>query len=143
MKFGFGLLGGTVGYVYVPKSYKVSCTAEYSHLPGPSRTHTVNGNSYLDTTTLSTLSIRGNYYPVQTAKWFHVSLGLAYSMSNIMLELPKDAHTIGSEEVEDTSGSGSVHFEELQSYIGMGIGCLLYTSPSPRDLSTSRMPSSA
>ena len=25
----------------------------------------------------------------------------------------------------------------------MFIGCLLYTSPSPRDLSTSRMPSSA
>ena len=25
----------------------------------------------------------------------------------------------------------------------MGVGCLLYTSPSPRDLSTSRMPSSA
>ena len=28
-------------------------------------------------------------------------------------------------------------------WIGMHIGCLLYTSPSPRDLSTSRMPSSA
>ena len=27
--------------------------------------------------------------------------------------------------------------------IPMGSGCLLYTSPSPRDLSTSRMPSSA
>ena len=27
--------------------------------------------------------------------------------------------------------------------IGMGYACLLYTSPSPRDLSTSRMPSSA
>ena len=26
---------------------------------------------------------------------------------------------------------------------GMGLRCLLYTSPSPRDLSTSRMPSSA
>ena len=26
---------------------------------------------------------------------------------------------------------------------GRGYGCLLYTSPSPRDLSTSRMPSSA
>ena len=26
---------------------------------------------------------------------------------------------------------------------GMGLDCLLYTSPSPRDLSTSRMPSSA
>ena len=25
----------------------------------------------------------------------------------------------------------------------LGVGCLLYTSPSPRDLSTSRMPSSA
>ena len=27
--------------------------------------------------------------------------------------------------------------------IGLLAGCLLYTSPSPRDLSTSRMPSSA
>ena len=27
--------------------------------------------------------------------------------------------------------------------LGMGMSCLLYTSPSPRDLSTSRMPSSA
>ena len=28
-------------------------------------------------------------------------------------------------------------------YYGAVFGCLLYTSPSPRDLSTSRMPSSA
>ena len=28
-------------------------------------------------------------------------------------------------------------------FIDMFLGCLLYTSPSPRDLSTSRMPSSA
>jgi len=28
-------------------------------------------------------------------------------------------------------------------YVEMVAGCLLYTSPSPRDLSTSRMPSSA
>ena len=27
--------------------------------------------------------------------------------------------------------------------VAMGLACLLYTSPSPRDLSTSRMPSSA
>ena len=27
--------------------------------------------------------------------------------------------------------------------MGLSFGCLLYTSPSPRDLSTSRMPSSA
>ena len=29
------------------------------------------------------------------------------------------------------------------SFMGMVDACLLYTSPSPRDLSTSRMPSSA
>ena len=29
------------------------------------------------------------------------------------------------------------------NYTGMGKACLLYTSPSPRDISGSRMPSSA
>ena len=32
---------------------------------------------------------------------------------------------------------------ELRALISKLSGCLLYTSPSPRDLSTSRMPSSA
>ena len=31
----------------------------------------------------------------------------------------------------------------IQGLYTVSIGCLLYTSPSPRDLSTSRMPSSA
>ena len=31
----------------------------------------------------------------------------------------------------------------LKLYYGLSTSCLLYTSPSPRDLSTSRMPSSA
>ena len=48
--------------------------------------------------------------------------------------------------------TGIPHFSTLESLVGilqrhleMAIGhrCLLYTSPSPRDLSTSRMPSSA
>ena len=40
-------------------------------------------------------------------------------------------------------------FLSIRVYLGdetsrsMGLSCLLYTSPSPRDLSTSRMPSSA
>ena len=34
-------------------------------------------------------------------------------------------------------------YPEIQVFLGQGIDCLLYTSPSPRDLSTSRMPSSA
>ena len=33
--------------------------------------------------------------------------------------------------------------EDLEARLGMTYSCLLYTSPSPRDLSTSRMPSSA
>ena len=33
--------------------------------------------------------------------------------------------------------------DELVGYIPVNYNCLLYTSPSPRDLSTSRMPSSA
>ena len=38
----------------------------------------------------------------------------------------------------------STSLNELAKYYGVQlIGCLLYTSPSPRDLSTSRMPSSA
>ena len=40
---------------------------------------------------------------------------------------------MGLEDVSDTLGDGSTHY----------YNCLLYTSPSPRDLSTSRMPSSA
>ena len=48
-------------------------------------------------------------------------------------------------------GDGTVHevangirdSSKRLGIIPMGNGCLLYTSPSPRDLSTSRMPSSA
>ena len=48
-------------------------------------------------------------------------------------EAAKDHH-------EETRLPGHRHFWELNL---MDHGCLLYTSPSPRDLSTSRMPSSA
>ena len=40
--------------------------------------------------------------------------------------------------------SGSALLEQLRQVTPQGVRlCLLYTSPSPRDLSTSRMPSSA
>ena len=42
-------------------------------------------------------------------------------------------------EVKVDGDSASMH-DTVAAYVG---GCLLYTSPSPRDLSTSRMPSSA
>ena len=37
----------------------------------------------------------------------------------------------------------SVSYPESLKFLAEKYGCLLYTSPSPRDLSTSRMPSSA
>ena len=43
-------------------------------------------------------------------------------------------------------GAENMYFEEKGAYTGEiapAMLCLLYTSPSPRDLSTSRMPSSA
>ena len=40
----------------------------------------------------------------------------------------------------ESKESGQAAIEALD---GQDFGCLLYTSPSPRDLSTSRMPSSA
>ena len=36
-----------------------------------------------------------------------------------------------------------VELEKLAARLGMGKDCLLYTSPSPRDRTRSRMPSSA
>ena len=41
------------------------------------------------------------------------------------------------------SGSGKSTLLNLLGGLDLPSGCLLYTSPSPRDLSTSRMPSSA
>ena len=43
------------------------------------------------------------------------------------------------------SRSEGAYFWDLDDnrYVDLMCGCLLYTSPSPRDLSTSRMPSSA
>ena len=46
----------------------------------------------------------------------------------------------GSHSVTDDNPEGK--YEALERY-GLDLTCLLYTSPSPRDLSTSRMPSSA
>ena len=45
-----------------------------------------------------------------------------------------------------TRGSAEIRTKETKKaskILGISLSCLLYTSPSPRDLSTSRMPSSA
>ena len=45
--------------------------------------------------------------------------------------------------MEDTCEKLKQSPDIKEFYLGMKDSCLLYTSPSPRDLSTSRMPSSA
>ena len=59
---------------------------------------------------------------------------------NLILHLdPYDYGSMGA--------NGGSHIRDLSAYendmVLIGTACLLYTSPSPRDLSTSRMPSSA
>ena len=49
---------------------------------------------------------------------------------------PTDLDVMGIEELNE-------YIAELEAEIERVRSCLLYTSPSPRDLSTSRMPSSA
>ena len=45
--------------------------------------------------------------------------------------------------VRDTNSNAIVNVNKSEYQLYMSRVCLLYTSPSPRDLSTSRMPSSA
>ena len=56
-------------------------------------------------------------------------------LNDLSSELPSDTHR-----VTFRYPSGAVSTDAVRSH---SMGCLLYTSPSPRDLSTSRMPSSA
>ena len=53
-------------------------------------------------------------------------------------------HHVNNDNNDDQSNVSNTLFGEYQFQRRFGDnGCLLYTSPSPRDLSTSRMPSSA
>ena len=63
-------------------------------------------------------------------------------MAHSSLEFLTPKH-IQVDQASDTRAS--VVLEPLERGFGhtLGNACLLYTSPSPRDLSTSRMPSSA
>ena len=49
----------------------------------------------------------------------------------------------GSADFDEQDRRAASTFRDAAADAGVGRVCLLYTSPSPRDLSTSRMPSSA
>ena len=57
------------------------------------------------------------------------------------LNIPQGKYRLGANYTPVSGIRGSVSFQHDDSYFSSS--CLLYTSPSPRDLSTSRMPSSA
>ena len=57
-------------------------------------------------------------------------------------ESEADDPQTGPIEIEDL-GTDTSEKDDLEEFYTPGTSCLLYTSPSPRDLSTSRMPSSA
>ena len=68
-------------------------------------------------------------------------------MNEVLLDLSQKCRT-WLETYPGPAGRQKIaaHLEELltdQNAINHLVPCLLYTSPSPRDLSTSRMPSSA
>ena len=58
-------------------------------------------------------------------------------------DLRQQISYIASPEVVSSDFIGNTHAGIVDGVATIASGCLLYTSPSPRDLSTSRMPSSA
>ena len=88
-----------------------------------------------------------------TSQWIDIDVGLGYTSiyaaGNVGIATidPRFTFQIGGS--ADTSLAGfttGVGISSVGNVLITGVttsGCLLYTSPSPRDLSTSRMPSSA
>ena len=70
-----------------------------------------------------------------------VSQIMTYSRINNIEDEFEEASVV--ELVEQVAINLDLLLKERKAQLELDIGCLLYTSPSPRDLSTSRMPSSA
>ena len=70
------------------------------------------------------------------SKKYKSKIGKVYAGKNGILGALK-------EELIDTSKESKSAINSLKSTPGGAFGCLLYTSPSPRDVEESRMPSSA
>ena len=68
-------------------------------------------------------------------------------LDEVLLSIFKGPNSYTGEDVIEISCHGSPYIQQeiIQLFLrnGCRTACLLYTSPSPRDLSTSRMPSSA
>ena len=71
---------------------------------------------------------------IANKKFINIVGAREHNLKNIDVSIPKDSITV----ITGLSGSGksSLAFDTIYA-------CLLYTSPSPRDATLSRMPSSA
>ena len=98
--------------------------------------------------------------PYEGTVWFEVKMGNQSAITSATFspfqiqpkeEAPADFDTFWARKIQQLNEvpiDAKLRFHSSNTYsttynIDLGIICLLYTSPSPRDLSTSRMPSSA
>ena len=80
----------------------------------------------------------------KTKKFDVIFEGVARSSGKLRCDIDVDFVTTG-ESFSLATDEGKIHggANTAPPPLALFTGCLLYTSPSPRDLSTSRMPSSA
>ena len=85
-----------------------------------------------------------NFYQIQTK--FRDERRPRFGVMRAREFVMKDAYSfhLTAESLQETYDSMYETYDRILSRLGLGFrACLLYTSPSPRDLSTARMPSSA
>ena len=87
-------------------------------------------------------AIKVRFAPSPTGN-LHVG-NLRTALVNYLFACKFDGHFMLRIDDTDEDRSTAAFEASIRADLGwMGMTCLLYTSPSPRDLSTSRMPSSA
>ena len=98
----------------------------------------VNGDSIDDLVISSTTETESSFVLLGSQEGFSATIDLSSADANA-LEISGTEASNGIADLSDLNGDGidEIILNPLTS------ACLLYTSPSPRDLSTSRMPSSA
>ena len=85
------------------------------------------------------LGKRGGFFKVVQGPLVAVAFGIVYQLLTTKFA---PAMAIDPDHLVEVPTPASMD-EAMQQFTSPDWGCLLYTSPSPRDLSTSRMPSSA
>ena len=128
----------------IPGTGKKPLAIPVSLLPSYAAGETTAPSAFAEGTNIL---INGRLYPQQDGSMYIVPtqplIGVNNSVRLNQLTLAGGVGFIGEQKREDAFNFGLMCQAPPQKSIGHTWHCLLYTSPSPRDLSTSRMPSSA